>query len=367
MSMKQIDYNSFPLFNKEQSTNYLFGANNVWVSDIWAFWNYIVRQRMNKIKKPKREKKQPFLLALLEQARNFYEAAETAPIKSKPLLYYYSFMNFVKVFININIDERDAIWDGKSYMHGLQESVGTTATLSSSTVTCCLTSRDVNKINITKPLFEQLGDVVADKQVFNVEDLLAACLGIHRAYTETHNRQEKFYRLDTTELVQEGKKLTFTCKIHDCTESVARTLNNVDLYNNTISDLDNDGNHTGEYSWVETHEVAHNGYANQKELYEFATKLRKKGIWCVTNGDDVSQYLSSISSPRLSTESTIYVLMFFFGSITRYQPNLFDQLLSDKNMWLMSEFLKTQPKQFLYLMTSRFLGHNVRRSWMAKL
>ncbi len=364
--MKQFDHNSFPLFCKEQSTSYLFGANNVWVSDIWAFWDYIVRQRMTKINKPKRGKKLPFLQALLEQARTFYEAAESAPIKSKPLLYYYSFMNFVKVFVNINVNENNAIWDSKSYMHGLCESIGATSTLASSSVTCKIDSRDNTKINITKLLFEQLGDDIPNDTVYYIQDLLSICLGIHRAYSEIHNRQEKFYRLDCCEFTQRGKVLTYRAFVHDCNKEQARELNDVNFYNNSVSDLDSEGNHTGEFYWEETCDVSHSGYYTQKELSDFAKSLRRKGIWGVTNGDNISLYISTNTS-RLSTESTIYMLMFFFGSITRYQPNLFDQLLSDKNMWLMSEFLKTQPKQFIYLMTSRFLGHNVRQSWMAKL
>ena len=45
--------------------------------------------------------------------------------------------------------------------------------------------------------------------------------------------------------------------------------------------------------------------------------------------------------------------MFFFGSITRYHPYLFDKMLTEKQMWLVGEFLKTQPKQFLHIVTSK--------------
>ena len=45
--------------------------------------------------------------------------------------------------------------------------------------------------------------------------------------------------------------------------------------------------------------------------------------------------------------------MFFFGSITRYHPYMFERLLTEQQMWLISEFLKTQPKQFLFAVTSR--------------
>ena len=57
------------------------------------------------------------------------------------------------------------------------------------------------------------------------------------------------------------------------------------------------------------------------------------------------------------------MVMFYLGSITRYHPYMFDKIFSDKEQWLMSEFLHTQPKQFLYLATSRVLGQNVLKAY----
>ena len=354
-----IDFNSFPFLNRADSTNYMFGANNAWVSDIWAFWDFLIRQKKTHLSSDK-ESKFKFLQALLEQARNFYEAAENAPIKSQPLLYYYAFMNFVKVFININ-DDLLAVWDTRKYMHGLSESIGAQKNLSDSKVICKLT----NNVNVAPSLLGQLGDVVANEQEFCIKDLLSSCLGIHRAYSETHNIKENFFRLDGVSLTQNGKTLIFKAYVHECVDDNVQTL--TPYYTNLIKDTDVDGNHFGEYYWQDTYTLLHSGYhINRQDLFDFASILRAKGLWAVTNGDDISIYVSNTHT-RLSTEGVIYLLMFFFGSITRYRPNVFDQLLSDKSMWLMKEFLKTQPKQFIYLLTSRLLGHNIRQSWMAKL
>ena len=45
--------------------------------------------------------KEEFLKSLLEQAKHFYRSAEVSPVKSQPLLYYYSFLNLAKIMINI--------------------------------------------------------------------------------------------------------------------------------------------------------------------------------------------------------------------------------------------------------------------------
>ena len=222
-----------------------------------------------------------------------------------------------------------------------------------------------NNVNVAPSLLGQLGDVVANEQEFCIKDLLSSCLGIHRAYSETHNIKENFFRLDGVSLTQNGKTLIFKAYVHECVDDNVQTL--TPYYTNLIKDTDVDGNHFGEYYWQDTYTLLHSGYhINRQDLFDFASILRAKGLWAVTNGDDISIYVSNTHT-RLSTEGVIYLLMFFFGSITRYRPNVFDQLLSDKSMWLMKEFLKTQPKQFIYLLTSRLLGHNIRQSWMAKL
>ena len=76
--MTEIDIKyGFPLFTKEQNTVYLGNHKKLVISDIWSFWDYIVK---------KNGKNKPFLNSLLEQAKNFYLSAEQSPVKSKPLL-----------------------------------------------------------------------------------------------------------------------------------------------------------------------------------------------------------------------------------------------------------------------------------------
>ncbi len=47
--------------------------------------------------------------------------------------------------------------------------------------------------------------------------------------------------------------------------------------------------------------------------------------------------------------------MFFLGSITRYHLYMFESILSDKNIWMIGEFLKTQPPQFMNILLSKLL------------
>jgi hypothetical protein len=56
---------------------------------------------------------------------------------------------------------------------------------------------------------------------------------------------------------------------------------------------------------------------------------------------------------------SVYLLMFFLGSVTRYSPLYFEDLLDSKYGPLFETFLSEAPLQFLYLMASEILGREV--------
>ena len=89
-------------------------------------------------------------------------------------------------------------------------------------------------------------------------------------------------------------------------------------------------------------------YINSNHLIKDASNIYK---FLPLNATD-----PNVQQLTLSSATVIYYLMFFFGSITRYHPYLFEKVLSEKEIWLVSEFLKTQPLQFLLLLTSKVLG-----------
>jgi hypothetical protein len=57
--------------------------------------------------------------------------------------------------------------------------------------------------------------------------------------------------------------------------------------------------------------------------------------------------------------ASLYLLMFFLGSVTRYFPLYFDDLLDSRYGPLFETFVTETPMQFLYLMASEILGREV--------
>lgn len=59
--------------------------------------------------------------------------------------------------------------------------------------------------------------------------------------------------------------------------------------------------------------------------------------------------------------ASIYALAFYLGSVTRYRPNTFSDLLDGAFGPRVSELIAGQPGQFVYLMASEFARRDVTR------
>lgn len=384
--MKQIKAQyGFPLFVKQSSTDYLLRAEKNRVSDIWALWHYIIKSEKKRF--PARTN-YTFLLSVLEQAQYFYEAASLAPIKSKPLLYYYSFLNIAKAAIVL--DDSNLLTLGLEFNHGIDTcDINSNILLQNSFVTIkrLITDSGISqKISVAYKLARLFGDNMEfmlpnpanhDNGPWKVDiiSLLKSCVGIHRTVCETFKVQESFIRLDSSIIEKEGRQLAYK-GIIDCT-SHERSLLTSAGYN--IEEINSKWYLKEDYN-MPTANLSRNVF------YQFSREILSKGLWTYSIGDDYRLYINSnrlvkdvngiykfsslnilnpnIQQLTLSSATIIYYLMFFFGSITRYHPYLFEKVLSEKEIWLVSEFLKTQPLQFILLLTSNILGKHLYTSRM---
>lgn len=325
----------FPLFTRETNNVYLGNSKKLIISDIWSFWDYIIK---------KANYEREFMHSLLEQAKNFYIAAENSPIKSRPLLYYYSFLNLAKAAINL-----ESNYGRVNYMHGLGENHQNRFAQSTIKISPILPHTK----NVSAELIKCLDGLTLTLGTnINVKDYLTHCVGVHRAYSEIYNIDEHFYRIENGKIFKNGKKYIFKSKLFATSNEIPDIQ--ARGYNIILEDE--------EYYWQE--EIDTGSYNTTRNSYFLLSKhLRNKGMWYFISNDGYTIYISKHPSNRHSIETIIYNTMFFLGSITRYHPYMFERIFSDKEQWLMSEFLTTQPKQFLYLLTAKILGQNVLKAY----
>lgn len=340
----------FPLFTAPRATTQYLKLDRNRVSDLWALLDYVIKQFL----KNKNRKTEAFLLSLHEQAKYFYKAAETAPMRSQPLLYYYSFLNLSKVYL--------CIVEGAAYsdvfMHGIETKVGPTTTIQTAEVKVKSLSGSPN-ISVAHRLMTSLGDDVnpISSTLFNVKSLLSSCVGIHRTYCETYREPESFIRLLSPMCYRDGKRFIVESPLKGCDVAVLAQLSALGY--NVLR-------RGKEYYYHE--EIPLNGYRiNFADWVFMSDQIRRKRIWSYTDGFEYRMYISCLPKEKISSMSVIYDIMFFLGSVTRYHPYFFDSLLDEKEQWLISEFLTTQPKQFLYFLISSIVCKPILRSRTAGL
>ena len=284
--------------------------------------------------------------SLLEQAKHFYETAEKSPTKSKPLLYYYSFLNLAKVMINIEKEYGSTF----RYMHGIKEDNKNHFHNSDILINPIKTS----VINVSSELLQAFDDdiITADRRI-NVKDYLSQCVGIHRAYSEIYKKKETLFKLGKILLYKKRGKIFGIKAEVQCLKTDVLNLQSIGY--NIIEEH-------GKYFWIEEI-IKPSASITRNDYYNLATILKQKGIWYYIGNSGYTYYISTNNLCRYNTEIVIYNTMFYLGSITRYNPYLFDKMFSDNEQWMVSEFLTTQPKQFLYLATAKILGQNILKAY----
>lgn len=346
----------FPLFSPSKSKDYLLKCERIQISDAWSFLNYTIRvSRDGNTNHPLNQGQQKFLLDLLEQAEYFYETAQNAPIKSQPLLYYYSFMNLVKIVINLDKYQGN----GKRHVHGISESIAANSKLSSVEIKLWNSSGgDISNSEYLIRLLEDpplsyvnpRGGRGGGRCSVKMIDLMRDCVGIHRTFCEIYHKQEHFHRLSEFELFSQNRKLYFYALIEKCNDTVMSGLLAKGYNIIKVDDLT--------YLWEIDTSVRTTANPTIAEMHTLSKKMRNLGLWSYSDGDEYELFVSP-TALRMSSPSIIYHAMFFYGSITRYHPDLFDSILSAKEYWMVSEFLRTQPQQFLSHMLSLINGAEV--------
>lgn len=336
--MEIKDKYGFPLFTKNSSSVYLGNEKKLIISDIWAFWDYVIKKKNHNKK---------FQLSLLDQAQNFYASAEAAPMRSKPLLFYYSFLNLSKIILSIDYGYDDS----REYIHGIGEK--NNATFRASEITLHPTGTTTGRIKVASELLRLFqGTTITHNTTINLKDFLKHCVGIHRAYSEVYKQPEIFYKLCDIEYFKEGKKIAMKAKIQcnngDLRELTARGYNII--------------NESGANFLFEQRAMTRYMPARE-DYFNLSQQILSKGLWYFIGNEGYTMYLSSEANHRYPPEIIIYNTIFYLGSITRYHPYLFDDIFDATEQWLMSEFLTTQPKQFLYLATAKLIGQKVQKAY----
>ena len=290
--------------------------------------------------------------AFLEQAEDLYHAAGAARVGSKPLLYYYSFLNLAKTLLVVKKGV-----DLNRCMHGLkepQENVRRHLTITSQSVVANA-SNPRGPAQVYREFVAECGfPVPANPRPMKLVDLLEQTVSIHRITSHTLGRARQFFPVH---------EIAFEFDHTNKEVWVALYVNRDELtFSSTAAG--NLRKHTKCFEEVELPKEK-----NEFRRYESVSRktysrspldvLRPlvldtwKDIWSELRPGGYQFWVSSIpAKKRLAQLASGYQAMFYFGSVARYRPDDFRKLVEGKHGWMVQEFINNQPIQFLYFLGS---------------
>lgn len=309
-------------------------------SDPWACLLSYIRQNIRSTTRQNRA------LAFLEQAQDFYHAAGTPRMGSKPLLLYYSFMNLVKVFLTVH-----TTLDLKRCIHGLIESnenIRKRLTITSQVVKIG-TARGTH-LSLYREFMKECGfPVPANPQGTKVVDLFEQIVGIHRITSYTLKRNRQYFPI---------KDICFEYEPSIKEVWISFYIDRDEVDNSAASGI---RKHTTCFQEVESPKSCCRRYESDSMRYSRSPMqvLRKlvlntwKDIWSELRPGRYKFWISSVHKDKRRAQlASGFQAMFFLGSVSRYRPDDFYKLIEGKHGWMVQEFINTQPLQFIYFLGS---------------
>lgn len=331
-------------------------------------WNLIRRQLEQIAAQDTRRQ----ALAFLAQSRDFYSSAQHADVNAaKPLLLYYSFLNLAKCLVV----SRNGTALG-SVHHGLTERLPTTAGAMHGNVSIDITRSPGTSafVMLASALGAGLPQPVAPATHVQIrsQDFLAQILIGHRVFCQSESILERFVSLHSIDYVQDATTREAWLRVRafadDFTRlgypltSLSKSLDGSSSWRNVNCDIKIDNRRIIE---AETTTTTTFNQRPSQALESLSIAARSRLWRSVTAYPPYRKYYiykPTTSQVLVNQLLAIYLATFYFGSITRYKPEQFEDILRSQIGPFVLEFFSNQPSQFLYLMASEFMGQEVARA-----
>ena len=311
-------------------------------------------------------------LAFLVQSHDFFTADQNSDVSAaKPLLLYYSFLNLAKCLIVKR--KGTALGDVR---HGLIENRPARSGAINGSVKINITKNPKSSafIMFAQALGASLPTPTAPDSAVEVRstDFLNQVLIGHRVFCQAVDIKERFISLDRIEYMQDktARKTWLRVRAYadDFTrlnyrlKDLSKYLGATGTWRNVNCPDDIDGRPI-----IEAETVYATDYSQRpsQALSKISNDVRHYLWRSVTAYPPYRKYYIYLPSSKqtvLSQLLTIYIATFYFGSITRYKPEQFDNILKSSIGPFVFEFFSNQPTQFLYLMASEFMDQEVARA-----
>lgn len=304
--------------------------------------------------------------SFVRQAREYFAAADRAlAVETRPLLYYYSFLNLAKA---LAIARGRANMVGKVH-HGI--AVNNSAGHLVSTAKIVGQPTNAHVASALDELHHAIEGRGAPRSDLPIREILPQSIIGHRMWREAVGvgavaRKERFVAASSIELRHDSTSKEIWAAIH-FPRSVLRGLGRGNAETLEESGLDSnfhivqDSTSTDSLTFELSSPISYTD--RPADVVMDVVKQLRPFLWQTVIPTPPYRrfyvYLLPQGETRLPQWYSIYATMFWLGSLTRYQPVELLQNLNGDFGAFFSEFLATQPNQMLYLLASEFIRQDV--------
>jgi hypothetical protein len=309
--------------------------------------------------------------AFRRQARDFYNASRTANIDAaKPLLFYYCVLNLAKCF---TVCRSNQIITAR-LNHGIVERLPTTL----GAVHGEISVNPANAQGAFQLFAHELGQVwptVAAGQSLTIksQDFLSQILVGHRMLCAAEGIKERFISVEKLIYCQYSAQNEMWLKARFERQDIRRFDYSYKQVSEALGrdrewrvvQAKTEGKADPFYADFELRQLF--GYAHRpSDTLNDLSAVGKRTFWqVVTAIPPYRKYYVYVNSPSqivLHQLLSMYATAYYFGSITRYKPERFAEILDSKIGAFVHEFFDNQQSQFLYLIASEMLRREISRA-----
>lgn len=310
-------------------------------------------------------------LAFLEQARQFYDAAG-AYRAANPLLYYYAFLNLAKPLIRV----RGFSGDLARAVHGVQNyHSGAGDAPADFEVIVEGEGEGQERVSVFAELSRRLGAPASLAGPKKVEDLMGQVVVGHRLWRQAAGARERFIGIEKIEMRQHrpSSRMWLRLRIRredfdrfDFTHKFVRESSGLDTEFHEVKG----GDVPSDCVAFEQRQSVNYGQRPSDHLDGLVDGLRDR-LWRIVSTDADQAYrryylhLPENPGAALPQLSAIWLLLFHYGSLVRYQPHRYAAMTRGRYGSFIQEFVAAQPQQLLYLLASELCQREVAKPAIA--
>lgn len=308
-------------------------------------------------------------IAFLAQAEDFFKSANNSSlVTTRPLLIYYCFLNLVKAFVLLKGMKQEY----SRAQHGIQEAVHPNGTEFYNSFLKAFRSKP-SEANVFDDFQEALfgNNFPSAGKVYDLQLLLPQLLQGHRVWCEAASADERFVEITRIDYLHNETAKSIWLVINIFSDDLSR-------FGITRKRLLEESGLTANFREVTSNEII-----NGRKLLKFEqiipltytgratdkisdlVNLIKNRLWVTAirippYRKNYVYLCPTIETPNLIEQLlSVYACFYYFGSITRYRPHLFEEILKGKFGSHIQEVVTNIPQQFIYLLASEFAGREI--------